>query len=282
MARRGTIVMLVLGAACLLAAAVGAYARYAILDEQAFADRAVSVLDSGEVQSEAARRLADRAVSEHPELESRRATIEDAAATAVVRDDAFAPAFRAAAIRMQRAIFSDADAPAQLIVPGSGAALRADVTQRLAVSGRRAPPFADPELLAVRGSGFEGALRALAPPARALAVPLSAGLGVLALAFLVTGVARARDRRRALAGAALAVAAAGGVTAAGVIAGHEVLVSQFTSAFGDAVVTAIWDAFLADLRRWALVAAAAALVVAAAVGLRRPSITRVPAASLGR
>ena len=45
MARRGTIAMLVLGAACLLAASVGAYARDPILDEQAFADRAVSVLD---------------------------------------------------------------------------------------------------------------------------------------------------------------------------------------------------------------------------------------------
>ena len=98
----------------------------------------------------------------------------------------------------------------------------------------------------------------------------------------MTGVARARDRRRALAGAALAVAVAGGVTAAGVIVGHEVLVSQFTSAFGDTVVTAIWDAFLADLRRWALVAAAVGLVVAGAVGLRRPSMTRVPAASPGR
>ncbi len=274
--------MLVLGAACLLAAAVGAYARYAILDEEAFADRAVSVLDSGEVQSEAARRLADRTVSEHPELESWQTRIEDTAAIAVVRADDFAPAFRAAATRMHRAIFSDAHTPAQLIVPGSGAALRAEVTQRGVLPGGRAPRFADPELLAVRHWGFEGALRALAPPARALAVPLSAGLGVLALAFLVTGVARARDRRRALAGAALAVAAAGGAIAAGVIVGHEVLVGQFTSAFGDAVVTAIWDAFLADLRRWALVAAAAALVVAAAVGLRRPSITRVPAASPGR
>ena len=270
--------MLVLGAACLLAASVGAYARYAILDEQAFADRAVSVLDSGEVQSEAARRLVDRTVSEHPELESWRARIEDSAATAVVRDDAFAPAFRAAATRMHRAIFSDAHAPAQLIVPGSGAAL----TQRVADSGRRAPRFADPELLAVRGWGFEGALRVLAPPARAVAVPLSAGLGVLALAFLVAGVARARDRRRALAGAALAVAAAGGVTAAGVTAGHEVLVGQFTSGFGDAVVTAIWDAFLADLRRWALIAGVVGLVVAGAIGLRRPAMARVPSTSLGR
>jgi len=120
--------MLVLGAACLLAAAVGAYARYAILDERAFADRAVSVLDSGEVQSEAARRLADRTVSEHPELESWQTRIEDTAAIAVVRADDFAPAFRAAATRMHRAIFSDAHTPAQLIVPGSGAALRAEVT----------------------------------------------------------------------------------------------------------------------------------------------------------
>ena len=256
--------MVIIGAACLLAAAVGAYARYAILDEQAFADRAVSVLDSGEVQSEAARRLADRTVSAHPELESWQTRIEDTAAIAVVRADDFAPAFRAAATRMHGAIFSDSDAPAQLIVLGSGAALRAEVTERRAVPGR-APRFADPELMAVRGWGFEGALRAFAPTARALAVPLSAGLGVLALAFLIAGVARACDRRRALAGAALAVAAAGAAIAAGVIVGHEVLVGQFTSAFGDAVVTAIWDAFLADLRRWALVAAAVGLVAAAAV-----------------
>jgi hypothetical protein len=263
-------------------AAGGAYAGYAILDEQAFADRAVSVLDSGEVQGETARRLADRAMSEHPELESWRATIEDSAITAVVRNDAFAPAFRAAAARMHRAIFSDADTPAALIAPGSGAALRADLTRRLAVPSRRVPRFSDPQLLEVRGSGFEGALRALAPPARTLAGPLSAGLGVLGLALLVAGVARARDRRRAISVAALAIAAAGGVIAAAVTGGHEVLVGQFTSAFGDAVVTAIWDAFLADLRRWSLVAVAVGLVVAGAVGLRRPSMARIPTTSLGR
>lgn len=274
--------MLVIGAACLLAAAVGAYAGYAILDEEAFAKRAASVLDSDDVQSEAARRLADRAMSEHPELESWRATIEDSAATAVVRDEAFAPGFHAAAARMHRAIFSDADAPAPLIVPGSGAALRADLTQRLPVPEGRAPRLTNPQLLEVHGSGFEGALRALAPPARALAGPLTAGLGLIALGLLATGVARARDRRRALAGAALAVAAAGGVTAAGVAGAHELLVGQFTSSYGDAVVTAIWDAFLADLRRWSLMAGAAGLVVAAGIGLRRPSTPRAPTTSLGR
>ena len=105
---------------------------------------------------------------------------------------------------------------------------------------------------------------------------------MLALALLVTGVARARDRRRALATSALAVAAAGGLTAAGVTVGHEVLVGQFTSAYGDAVVTVIWDAFLADLRRWGLVAGAVGLVAAGAIGLRLPSVARVLTASPGR
>ena len=62
----------------------------------------------------------------------------------------------------------------------------------------------------------------------------------------------------------------------------RMLVGQFTSGFGDAVVTAIWDAFLADLRRWALIAGVVGLVVAGAIGLRRPAMARVPSTSLGR
>jgi hypothetical protein len=265
MARRGTIAMLVAGAACLLAAAVGAYAGYAILDERRFADRAVRALGSDDVRSEVSVRLVDRAIAGRRDLTAARATLQGAALAGVVRDREFTSAFRVAAARMHHAIFSDADGPAALVVPGSGAALRADLTQRLPVPDRRAPRFADPQLLEMRSSGLEGTLRAIAPPARALVGPLTAGLAVLALAFLVTGVARARDRRLALSAAALAVAAAGGVTAAGVTGAHEMVVGQFTGAYGDAVVTAIWDAFLADLRRWALLAAAAGLVVAAAV-----------------
>lgn len=274
--------MLVAGAACLIAAAVGAYAGYAILDEREFADRAARALGSDEVRGEVSVRLVDRVIAGHRDLAAARATLEDAAVASVVRDREFISSFRVAAARMHHAIFSDADTPATLVVPGSGAALRADLTQRLAMPDRRAPRFADPQLLEVHSSGFEGTLRALAPPARALVGLLTTGLAVLALAFLVTGVARARDRRRALSAAALAVAAAGGVTAAGLTGTHEVVVGQFTSAYGDAVVTAIWDAFLDDLRRWALIAAAVGLVVAGAVRLPRPSMPRLSTASLGR
>ena len=40
--------------------------------------------------------------------------------------------------------------------------------------------------------------------------------------------------------------------------------------------------FLADLRRWALIAGVVGLVVAGAIGLRRPAMARVPSTSLGR
>ena len=71
--------------------------------------------------------------------------------------------------------------------------------------------------------------------------------------------------------AGLAVAAAGGLTAAGVTAAQDFVLDNFDTGFGDAVVSSIWDAYLADLRIWALSLGAAGLVVAAAAGGPRPS-----------
>jgi hypothetical protein len=282
MPRRGITALLVVAAACLLAAAVGGYAAYAVLDEEAFADRAVRALDSDEVQSEAAARIADRAVAAHPELAVGQAAIEDALLSGVIEQPEFAPAFRTAAARMHRAIFDDEDGPAELIVPGSGAALRAELVDRLPLLRPRLPRIADAPLLAVRGSGPEGALRALAPPARTVTGVATAVLGLAGLALLLVALACARDRRHAVWGAGLAVAVTGGLVAAGVTGAHDVLMEQFDTGYGDAVVTAVWNAFLADLRLWGLAACAIGLVVAAATGLPRPSLPRAPALPFGR
>jgi hypothetical protein len=282
MARRGIIALLAVAAACLLAAAIGAYARYAVLDEQAFADRAVQSLASDEVESEAAARIADRAVGEHPELAVGEAAIEDAVLSGVIEDPSFAPAFRTAAARMHRAIFDDRDAPAELTIPGSGAALRAELVDRLPFLAPRIPRIADAPVLAVRRSGPEGTLRRLAPPAAALAGPVTAALALAGLVFLLVAVAVASDRRHAVWGAGLSVAATGGLVAAGVTGAHDLLMEQFDTRYGDAVVTAVWNAFLADLRLWGLAACGIGLVAAATTGHPRPALRPSPTQPLGR
>lgn len=281
MARRGTILLLAIGAACLLTAAVGAYAGSAVLDEQGFADRAARVLRSDEVRHEVAARLVDHTIAEHPELTGGGPMLEDAVAGVTV-DRVFASSFRAAAARMHRQLFSSADSPGELRVAGSGAAMRAELSARLPRLDQRLPRLDDPPLLAVEGTGAEGTLRTLAPPARELPLGAMGPLALVGLALIVVAVARERDRRRGLWAAALAVAAAAGLLAAVLASAHDVLLEQFDTSDGDAVVSAVWEAFLAELRWWSLAAAGAALVVAAGMRQPRPRRLGPPATSLGR
>ena len=270
--RRGIAVILVVAAACLLLAGIGAHARLAVIDEGAFADRAAGTLQSDEVRDEIAARIGARVVAERPELAPGEAVLEDAVAGGVTRDPAFRTAFRTAAARMHHALFSDAGSEASLRIAGSGAALRAELKDRVPQVAGELPRIGDPPLLTVGSTGRERDLRELAPRVRDLVGPLALAFGLAGLALLALAIGRAGDRRRAVWGSGLAVAAAGGLVAAGVTAAHDVVLQEFDTGYGDAVVTVVWNAFVGDLRIWALAACAAGLVIAAAAGA--PRLTR--------
>jgi hypothetical protein len=276
--RRATAAILAVAALFLLVAGVGAYARHAVLDEGEFADRAAVALRSDEVRQEIGARLGERAVTKRPELAPAEGLLQDAGEE-LAGGAAFAVAFRDGAARMHRALMSDADAKASLRVDGSGAALRAELRERLQLP---VPRLDDVPLLTVGQGARERALRRLAPPADDLARPLTVGFGLTGALLLALAVAL--GRRRGAWGAGLAVAAAGGLVAAGVTGTQDVVLDHFDTAYGDAVVSSIWDAYLADLRLWALAACAAGLVVAAAAGGPRPSLAAVlaPASRGGR
>src|SRR4029078_2382801 len=61
-------------------------------------------------------------------------------------------------------------------------------------------------------------------------------------------------------------APAAGVGCAAATGAAGLVLHQFDTGFGDAVVRQVWNAYLGDLRAWALGICAAALVVAAAAG----------------
>jgi hypothetical protein len=276
--------ILALAAACLALAGIGAYGRYAVLDEGHFADRAASALASDEVDEEIGARVGAEIVTDHPRLAPAQAALEDAVADRVARDPAFRAEFRAATVRLHRAVFADANADASLVLRGSGAAVRRGMADRMHVPLSDVPSFEDLKLLSIGGNRREHALRELAPSARDLALRLTIGFGIAGLGLLAVGFARAPDRRSGTWSAALAVAAAGGLVAAGLTAALDVVLTHFDTGFGDAVVRQIWSAYLGDLRTWALSAAAAGLVVAAAAGGPRLSLERLggPRTRLGR
>jgi hypothetical protein len=96
--------------------------------------------------------------------------------------------------------------------------------------------LASASLVSLGGGGaLERELRGAAPAAGRLAAWWPAAL--------VLAVVAAGSRRRA----GLALAVAGGVTAAAVVVVELALLRTFTSAHGDAVVDAMWDAYLGDL-----------------------------------
>jgi hypothetical protein len=277
--RRAPAAILAVAAVFLLVAGVGAYARHAVLDEGEFADRAAVALRSDEVRQEIGARLGERLVTKRPELAAGEGLLQDAGEE-VAGGAAFAVAFRDGAARMHRALMSDADAEASLRVDGSGAALRAELRERVQRVPLPVPRLDDVPLLTVGQGARERALRRLAPPAHDLARPLTIGFGVAGALLLALAVAL--GRRRAVWCAGLAVAAAGGLVAAGVTGAQDVVLDQFDTGYGDAVVSSVWDAYLADLRVWALAACAAGLVVAAAAGGPRPSVSAMLAAPASR
>jgi hypothetical protein len=281
--RRGIAAILAAAAVFLLLAGVGAYCAYAILDEDAFADRAASTLKSDEVRQEVAARIAARAVEEQPSLAGDEAAVEDAAITNVVSDPGFVFAFRAAAAHMHHAVFSDEDVDGALRVGGSGATLEAAL-ERLP-GWHRVQEIKDPWLLSVENAGRERPVRRLAPLAADLAIPLTILFALLGAALMALGIARAATRRRGAWAAGITVATAGGLLAASITGTIDVVLDQFDTGFGDAVVSQVWSAYFGDLRIWALAIGAAGLVVAAAAGgprLGPRTLLVTPASRSGR
>ena len=280
--RRGIAAILAAAAVCLLLAGVGAYGAYAVLDEFRFADRAASTLDSDEVREEAAARIAMRVVQDEPKFAGVEGPIEDAAGRLIVTDE-FRGAYWTAVVRLHQVLFADADAEAALRVPGSGADLRRELE---ALPGwRQLPDIRDPSIMAIQSSGREGQLRELAPVADDLAIPLTIVFGVLGVALMALGIARAATRRRGIWAAGITIAMAGGLLAAAITGAKDLVLHTFDTDFGDAVVSQIWSAYVGDLRICALAVGAGGLVVAAAAGGPRLSVRSLlatPASGSGR
>jgi hypothetical protein len=241
------------------------YGRHAVLDRDAFAARATGALAQDEVVDEVASRITRREIQASPALAVRKPVVEAAVAD-VVSAPRFPVEFHAGAVVLHDALFAGGGAPLRVRVtalplPGMGRELRAAVAERSPAAARDLPAE-DPVLFSLGGGRLESALVDAAPHTRRFArlwpVPIVLGLILLAWAAW-----RAPTWRLGLRRAALGVALAGGVLVAATGIGRAIVLSTFDTSHGDAVVSTIWSAFLADLRLWGLVAGGVGLIAAA-------------------
>ncbi len=250
--------LLVLGTIALVAGGLALYAQRAVLDRQAFADRATAALEQDEVRDEIAIRLAQREIEAVPALAPRRPVIE-AAVGDVVDDGRFPAVWHAGAEAMHRELFDGADV--KLSLPGTGTELRAAIDARSRNAAELLPP-GDPELMRLGGGRLEDGLVRAAPwgPRLASLAPLAL---LAAAGLLVAAAFRAPTRRRGARRIGLGLAVAGGITVAGTTIARAMVLSTFDTSHGDVVVGTIWDAYLGELRLWGLAVGAMGLIAAA-------------------
>jgi hypothetical protein len=279
-----SVVLIVVAAVLLVGGVVAFYARTEVVDQRAFVDRAEATLGDADVRDVAGReivvRFVDRGstdlIAARPLLQS----VVDAALTT----DPFRRVFRRAARGLNRALFVHGDENVTFDVPDTARvvtdAMRA-VSPKLA---RRIPENLDAPLLRLRERELAARTLTFADRARTLGIVLP----LLALAAFVAAIALAPDRRVAVLRAGVAIGAAGALLAiALVVVRARLLVGihgsdDLTDAEMRSAVGGVFDAYLADLRSWALAIGLFGLVVAGAAAALDPVRPTVPTAPLRR
>src|SRR3954465_3704723 len=97
-------VLILTGVLALMLGGLALYGRHAVLDANAFADRATGTLAQDEVVDEVAARITGREIEASPALAARRPVLE-AAVGDVVNGPAFAGEFRSGALSLHAALF---------------------------------------------------------------------------------------------------------------------------------------------------------------------------------
>jgi uncharacterized membrane protein HdeD (DUF308 family) len=278
------VILVVVGAVLLFAGTIAFYAREQLINQEAFADRAVEALEDDGVRHLVSREIVVNLIDRgSTDLVAARPLLESVVDT-VVGTQPFRRVFRAAARETNRVFFVRERGNALFDLGDSAEivqfALRS-VSPRVA---KEIPKDLKPQLLTLRRRDFAGTTLAVADDVRVLGVVLP----LLALAVLAAAVVVSPDRRVGLLRTGVAVGATGALlaatllilrarTLAGVIGEDEVTDEEVRDA-----VAGVLDAYLGDLVVWGLLLALLGLLVGAAAAALEPDAADLPTARLRR
>jgi hypothetical protein len=262
-----------LAAVCLVVALLAGYLRTTVLDSDQFADRATNALSQEPVRDLIARQITQQAVLRaNRDLIAVRPLVETAA-SAVVSTGAFKSLFHTAARDLHRTVFTNDRSTATLTLLDVGVLLTSALDQFAPDVAKQLPVDFSAKL-----DAGETALDSIELAHAADDFETLAWLfGALTVVLIAGGIALAPRRTRAIVHAGVSVAVAGAIVVIAYQIGRSVALGRFSAPEDRAAAGEIWDAFLVDLRTWALVAlAAGTIVAAAAASVLRPVDVRQP------
>jgi hypothetical protein len=259
--------LVVLASLLLLVATLSGYARRALFEPQQFADRATATLDDSSVRTLIGDRVTDRVVlRQNADLLAARPLIASAI-SGVVGGRAFGSLFHRAALDAHRAVFEHDENTVTLTVADIGTVaaaairvVRPSLARDLEDSGRI--DVVDHEVGAAGGKAVR-----IARDVRVVAYLLAALTVIAAVAALVV----APDRRHTASHLGVGVAVVGVAIVLAYTIARAFVLDGFHDPDERAAASAVWAAFLGDLRTfgWVLVVAGG-VVAAAAASLVRP------------
>jgi uncharacterized membrane protein HdeD (DUF308 family) len=258
--------LVALASLLLLAATLAWYARAAVLDSGAFADRATAAVQDTGVRTLIADRVTDQVILRHRANLTTARPIISSAVAGIVGGGAFRSLFRRAVLDAHRAVLSRDQNTITLTLADVGI-VAATALQKL--SPALAAELHDSGAVTVlrRHLAEGGDLARTAQRLRALAYALAA----LTLIATAAALALSPDRRRTVAALGVGAIVVGVTIVAGLSLARGVALGHVSGAEERGAAGAIWDAYLADLRTWGwLLAGSGAVVAAAASSLIRP------------
>jgi hypothetical protein len=270
-----SIVLALAGAFFLILGGFLLYAREAIFDSDAFADRAEETLADERVQQALTVPIVNAIVDSGPGELINAQPILEAGVGAVIDSSAFREAFRDSVRTAHSALF-EGDLERLALNLGDAGVIAIEAVQSISPEiARDIPEDLEAELIEIT----DDTTLEVAPLTHDVRL-FGIVFPLLGLALLAGSVALAPVRRVGLIRAGAAVAVGSGIMLALYLVGHELLLGQFDDEVVHDAVDAAWAAFLGDLFAWYLALGAAGVIVASAayVGVREID----PAAPLRR
>jgi hypothetical protein len=258
--RTASLVLVVLGTVILFVGGIALYAREEIFDPDAFAQHASESLRDDRVDNAVANPIVDKVIKAGPDELINARPLLTAGARGVLRSEPFRDAFRDAAARVHRQLFSRDRDQLILNIADAGAIVIDSVKSISPQTAKKIPKDLEPGLIKLTKSDFAITTVRTAEKVRFLGLFLP----FLGIALLAGSIAVAPDRRRGIVAASAAVAIGCAVGFVALVIGRSVLLGHFDGDVTRDAIGAVFDNFLGGLGDWFLGVGVGAIVLAAA------------------
>ena len=270
--RRTTAALIAIAAILVLVGGIVSYAGHVVSNSEQFARRATSTLGNAGMRAVIARRATAQIVSRRSELIAVRPLVESAV-DAIVGSSPFQSIFEGAVYDLHRSVFSSGNDTFTLRLADVAVLVQSALRTYAPAVAAKLPAATGDTLTAVARGDF----RQLSDAARTINRAhdtgpwlVAAGLIASVLAIVLAGERGAAVRRAGLALVVIALLVVVLCTIA-----RPLVLARFSAGDARTAAGVVWDAFLTDLRFWALLAGAGGLLLVgcAAVLGGRPEVS---------